>query len=113
MKKSIINLGLAAVVILLCMMLFFVGNYVMFLIFYVFNFVILLCYILSLNVEPGKKAFQILLCAAVLAAQIVFSVLVIRPLETEGELGMFRQFVSTAFLFVPYLVRKVLFDGKG
>lgn len=106
MKKRMIPMGLLFIMILLmCAALFWNGNYVVYILSYVFSFTSLFCYAVFSATTIWEKIAQTIVYALIMAVQILFAVLVIRP-SGNDELC---RLLGTVFLFTPFLVRQIFF----
>lgn len=106
MKKRVFTMGLLLLIVfLMCAVLFLYGNYIVYILSYVFCFAFLLCYAAFSASGIREKIAQIILYALIMALQILFAVLVIR-LSGNEELC---RLLGVAFLFTPFLVRQIFF----
>lgn len=104
MKKRNFSIGLLFIIIFLtCAVLFLKGNYVVYLISYVFSFAFLFCYTIFSSSGVGVKAARIIVYALIMTAQILFAVLVIRP-SGDDELC---RLLGAFFLLTPFLVKQI------
>lgn len=106
MKKRIFPMGLLLMIVfLMCTVLFWNGNYVVYILSYVFSFTFLFCYAIFSATTILEKIAQTIVYALIMAAQILFAVLVIRP-SGNDELC---RLLGVVFLFTPFLVRQIFF----
>lgn len=107
MKYRMLSWGLLAISALIGAALYENGNYVVYILTYVFSFVLLLCHTVFSAGSIREKAAQALIYALILAAQIVFAALVVRPVADVGQhLDPYRLSGVLAAL-VPFLVRRI------
>ncbi len=104
MKRSILSRGLLlAVILLMGAALYGNGNYIFYMLTYIFIFLFLL-FSMVRTASPGKEKFiQAILYALILAAQILFAVLVMRPAAPSGQLFDFYYLLGVLIIFVPFL----------
>lgn len=106
MKKRMIPMGLLFIMILLmCAALFLNGNYVVYILSYIFSFTFLFCYAVFSATTIWEKIAQTIVYALIMAVQILFAVLVIRP-SGNDELC---RLLGAVFLFTPFLIRQIFF----
>lgn len=111
MKGKFFSILMAAVILAACTALFWGGSYVAFILAYVFAFGLVLCYAGFSTTAAGEKAKQGLIFALIMAAQILFAVLVLRTLM-EGDMTDYNlgRLAGVALVFVPFLVRRCVFQ---
>lgn len=106
MKKRIFPMGLLSIIVfLMCVVLFLNGNYVVYILTYVFGFTFLFCYAVFSPSVIWEKIAQIIVYALIMTAQILFAVLIIRTSEND-ELS---RLLGAVFLFTPFPVRQIFF----
>lgn len=106
MKHHVLPMGLLlAVIAFTGIALYWNGNYVVYILAYVFSAVLLLCYALFSASSMAEKAAQAVMYALILAAQIVFAVLVVRPAAGSGEAFDLYRLPGVLLILVPFLVR--------
>lgn len=107
MKQRIFWIGLLLVVTaLFCAALYWNGDYIIYILTYAFAFAFLLCYTIFDTSGIGEKIGQTTVYALILAAQILFAVLVMRPASGAEALGLYR-LLGVLVIFVPFLVRQI------
>lgn len=110
MKQKFFSAFLFGIILLACIALFFGGNYVVYLLAYVFSFVFLLCYTVFSASRIIEKIVQGLVYALIMAAQIVLDVLVIRTLlEENREVCSLGKLLGILLIFIPFFVRQSFF----
>lgn len=115
MKEKLLFVMMVGIILLACAALFWGGSYAAFLLAYVFAFGFLFCCTAFSAASALEKVKQLLVYALIMAAQIVFAVLILRTLleggMTDGRLG---KLAGAALIFVPFLVRRCVFqNGSG
>lgn len=110
MKHRILPMGLLlAIIILICTALYWNGDYVVYMLTYIFAFVFLLCYAAFAASTITEKIAQVMVYALILAAQILFSVLVMRPTFGTGQLFVLYRMLGVLIIFAPFLIRQIWF----
>lgn len=110
MKQRIFSTGLLLMIAVLTgAALYRSGNYVVYMLAYIFSFVFLLCLTAFEGDALQKKAARIAVYAVILAAQILFAALVVRPLCGAGQLPELYRLLSVLIILVPFLLRQVFF----
>lgn len=108
MKKDIILKGLlAAILALLCVVLYWNGDYVVYMLTYIFSFAVLLCYTIAASSGIMKKVIQSVMYALILAAQILYAVFVVRPVDGMAQAFALYRLLGVLLLFVPFLIRQL------
>lgn len=108
MKRRILPMGLLlAIIILSGTALYWNGNYVVYMLTYIFSFVFLLCYTVFETSAIPKKIVQVIVYALISAAQILFAVLVIRPVAATEQFFDLYRLLGVLIVFVPFLVRQL------
>lgn len=113
MKQKFFSVGALAVILLACAALLFSGNYVVYLLAYIFSFVFLLCFTVFSASTLLEKAVQTFIYALIMASQIVFDALVLRTL-LESNLGscILGKLLGIVLIFIPFLVRQFFFISQ-
>lgn len=113
MKRKLFSVCAFAIILLACTALFFGGDYVVYILAYIFSFVFLLCYTVFAASTILEKIVQTLTYALILAAQIVFNVLVLRNL-LDGNIETYSlgKFLGIALIFIPFFVKQLFFIGQ-
>lgn len=109
MKQKIFSICAAAIILLACTALLFSsdGNYAVYILAYVFSFAFLLCYTVFTDSSILEKIAQGLIYALIMAAQIVFDVLVLRDfLESNDETSRLGKLIGILIIFIPFLIQK-------
>lgn len=110
MKHRILPMSLLlAIIVLICTALYWNGDYVVYMLTYIFAFVFLLCYAAFAASTITEKIAQVMVYALILAAQILFSVLVMRPTFGTGQLFVLYRLLGVLIVFAPFLIRQVWF----
>lgn len=106
MKARIFQMGLlAATMALIGAALYRNGSYVVYMLTYIFFFVFLLCSTVPAASATRKKVVQVIVYALILAAQILFAVLIIRP-ASDIEQGVDLCRLSGVMItLVPFLIK--------
>lgn len=106
MKKRILPMGfLLMIIFLMCAVLFRNGNYVVYILSYVFCFILLLCHTVLLAADIREKIARTIVYALIMTAQILFAVLLIKQ-SGNDELC---RLLGVIFLFAPFLVGQIFF----
>lgn len=107
MKQKFFSVCVFIIILLASTALFFSGDYVVYILAYIFSFVFLLCYTVLMDSSILEKIVQTIIYALIMAAQIVFDVLVLRAL-LEGNAESYRigKLTGILLIFVPFLVKK-------
>lgn len=110
MKHRIFSMSLMlAMIALIGVVLYWNGNYVVYMLAYIFSCVFLLCYAIFAASTILEKIVQVIIYALVLAAQILFAVLVIRPADsTELYFHLYR-LLGVLIILAPFLTRQICF----
>ncbi len=110
MKRRILPAGLLLIIVVLIgAVLYGNGNYVVYMLTYIFSFVFLLCFAVFAASTVLEKIVQTVVYALILAAQILFAVLVMRPADgTEQFFDLYR-LLGVLIVLVPFLIRQVCF----
>ncbi len=110
MKQKLFSILTLGIILLACTALYFSGNYVIFILAYVFAFVFLLCYaVFSASTIPEKIA-QIIVYALIMVSQILFDTLVIRKLQTEYDtISRLGSLIGILLIFIPFFVKQLFF----
>lgn len=108
MKQRILPLGLLLAV-LACTgaALYGNGSYVVYILTYVFSFALLLCDAVFAASSAPEKLVRAIVYALLLAAQIVFAVLVVRPAGGAGPVFDPYRLSGVLVTLVPFLVRQI------
>ena len=113
MKQKIFSLCTFVIILLACTALFFSGDYVVYILAYIFSFIFLLCYTVFTASTILEKIVQTIIYGLIMAAQIVFDVLVIRILlEGNPETCILGKFLGIVLIFIPFLVKQLFFIGQ-
>ena len=113
MKQKIFSLCTFVIILLACTALFFSGYYVVYILAYIFSFIFLLCYTVFTASTILEKIVQTIIYGLIMAAQIVFDVLVIRILlEGNPETCILGKFLGIVLIFIPFLVKQLFFIGQ-
>lgn len=108
MKQKFFSLCILAIILSACIALFFGGDYVVYILAYIFSFTFLFCYTVFGVLAISEKLVRTLIYALILAAQIVFDVLVLRGLlEGNGETYCLGQLIGILLIFIPFLVKQL------
>lgn len=103
MKQKIFFLCTFAIILLACTALLFSGDYVVYFLAYIFSFVFLLCYTVFADLTILEKIVQTFMYALIMAAQIVFDVLVLRDLlESDNEALRLGKLIGIMLIFIPF-----------
>lgn len=106
MKKNIFPVGLLILIaFLMSVVLFLNGNYVVYILSYVFCFTFLFCHAVFSASTIGEKIAQIIVYALILASQILFAVLVVEPSKNQELCRL----MGVIILFAPFLIRQIFF----
>lgn len=109
MKKQLFgNTSLFIILMLLCAALYVHGDYVSYILSYVFVFIFFMCYIIFMHLTTWEKATQITIYALILAAQVLFAILFIHADEDYIVMELYR-FLGSAFLLAAFPVRQIVF----
>lgn len=109
MKQRIFPSGLLlAIIVLVNAALYWNGNYVVYILTYAFSFVFLLCYTIFSASAILEKVSQVIVYALVLAAQILFAVLVMRFSDGGGQSFDLTHLAGVLIVFVPFLIKRLL-----
>lgn len=113
MKQKLFSVCTFVIILLACSALFFSGDYVVYILAYIFSFVFLLCYTIFAASTILEKIVQTLLYALIMAAQIVFDVLVLRSLlEGNADTYNLGKLLGIVIIFIPFLVKQLFFIGQ-
>lgn len=108
MKRHIFSMTLLlAIIALICAVLYWNGDYVVYMLTYIFSFLFLFCYVIFTASAIMEKIVQGIVYALILAAQILFAVLVIRPAAGTGQAFVLYRLLGVLIIFVPFLVRQI------
>lgn len=110
MKRKLFTILTFAIVLLACAALFWGGNYVVFILAYVFSFVFLLCYaVFSASTIPEKIA-QVIVYALIMVSQILFDIFVIRTLLKESDMVCsMGKLLGILLIFIPVFMKQIFF----
>lgn len=113
MKRKLFSVCAFAIILLVCTALFFSGDYVVYILAYIFSFVFLLCYTIFAASTILEKIVQTFIYALIMAAQIVFDVLVLRTL-LEGNIETYGlgKLLGIVLIFIPFFVKQLFFIGQ-
>lgn len=110
MKRRILPMGvLLGIIVLIGVALYWNGNYVVYMLTYIFSFLFLLCYAIFAASTILEKIVQVIVYALVLTVQILFAVLIIRPVDSNGLLFDLYRLLGVLMVLTPFLVRQVCF----
>lgn len=110
MKRRILPLGLLwAITVLTGAALYWGGNYIVYMLTYIFSFVFLLCYTIFTASPILEKIVQAIVYALVLAAQILFAALIMRPADPYSPLFDLYRLLGVLIVLTPFLVRQQFF----
>lgn len=110
MKQKLFPAFTWGIILLACIVLYLGGNYVVYILAYVFSFVFLLCYTVFSASRIIEKIVQGMVYALILAAQIVLDTLVIRTLlEENREICGLGKLLGILLIFIPFFVRQSFF----
>lgn len=104
MKHRILSLVLLAIAVLISVALYYSGNYVIYMLTYIFSFVFLLCGTIYAAPSIPEKILKSIVHALILAAQILLAVLVIRPASITGQFLALYRLMGVLVIFVPFAV---------
>lgn len=104
--KRLNELSKLVLLLLFMLALYWGGNYVAYMLTYIFSFVFLCCHVCICHTPLSKKCLQILLQAVILAAQILTDILIIRPLTDMNGISSFVHVLAVAITLVPFLLRQ-------
>jgi len=93
---------------MLCIALYVHGDYVSYILAYVFVFIFFLCYIIFIPSTHWEKATQITIYALILAAQILFAILFIHSDEDYVVMALYR-LLGSVLLLSAFPVRQIVF----
>lgn len=110
MKKKILTIFTFLIVLSACAALFWSGNYVVFILAYVFSFVFLLCYAVFSASTILEKIVQVIVYALIMVSQILFNIFVIRTLLKESSVVCsLGKLLGILLFFIPLLVKQIFF----
>lgn len=110
MKQRILSMGLLLAVIALAgIALYWDGNYVVYMLAYIFSFVFLLCGTVLAASATREKIVQVIVYALILAAQILFAALMMRPAGDDGQQFALYRLLGVLLVLVPFFVRQGCF----
>lgn len=113
MKRKLFSICAFAILLLACSALFFSGDYVVYILAYIFSFVFLFCYTVFAASTILEKIAQTFIYALIMAAQIVFDVLVLRALlEGNTEADRLGKLLGIVMIFIPFLIKPLFFIGQ-
>lgn len=104
MKRCTLPAELLAILALIGAVLYWNGNYIVYMLAYIFSFLFLLCYVVFAASAIREKIAQGILYALILAAQILFAVLVMRPADGTGYLFDLYRLSGVLIVLIPFLV---------
>lgn len=108
MKRRIFPAGLLlAITVLFCAALYWNGDYVVYMLTYIFSFAFLLCYTILTCSAIKETVIQIIIYTLILAAQILFSVLVIRSVAGTWQNIALCRLLGVLIIFLPFLIRQI------
>lgn len=108
MKRQLLYLGLLSVILVLaCAALCWSGNYVVYLLAYIFTFLFLLCRTIFSPSAFLEKLAQGLVYGLILAAQILFAVLILRPAAQIAPVFFLHRVLGVLIIFLPVLVCQI------
>lgn len=108
MKTGILPKGLLLILTGLAgAALYWSGSYVVYILAYSFSFVFLLCYTVFAPSAIGIKIVQGIVYALILAAQVLFAVLVMRPASGGGQLFALCRLLGVLMILVPFLIKRL------
>lgn len=107
MKRCVLPVGLLAIAVLTGAALYWSGNYIVYMLAYTFSFVFLLCDAIFTVSSIPEKIMRAVVYALILAAQILFVVLVMRPVASSEPLFDLYRLVGVLIIPVPFLVRRL------
>lgn len=110
MKRRVLPAGLLLIIVVLIgAALYGNGDYIVYMLTYIFSFVFLFCLTVFAASAVLEKIVQTIVYALVLAAQILFAVLVMRPADgTEQLLDLYR-LLGVLIVPAPFLIRQICF----
>lgn len=110
MKRRVLPAGVLLIIVVLAgAVLYENGNYIVYILTYIFSFVFLLCLTVFAASAILEKIVQTIVYALILAAQILFAVLIMRPADgTEQFFDLYR-LLGVLIVLAPFLVRQVCF----
>lgn len=110
MTKKFLSMLMSAIIFLACIALFWSGNYVIYIVAYVFSFIFLLCYTVFSASNIFEKVIQTLVYALIMVVQILFDTLVIRTLlEEDTAIFSIGKLLGILLIFLPLLVKQLFF----
>lgn len=108
MKRDMFSAGLLwAAAALMGTVLYWNGNYVVCMLTYIFSFGFLLCCVVLAASAIPEKILQVIVYALILAAQILFAVLVMRPAAGVGQFFAVYRLLAVLIVLVPFLVKRI------
>lgn len=109
MKKRIFSMGMLQIVFRMCMALYWNGNYVVYMLTYIFGFVLILCHVIFSAATIWEKIAQTSVYSLIMAIQILFAIFVIRPSDNEGVIFDLCRLLGVAFLLASYWAGQIFF----
>lgn len=107
MNRRILPMGLLFIITALTgTVLYWSGNYIVFMLAYIFSAVFLWCRTAFAPFPIAEKLARITLSGIVLAAQILFAVLVMRPAAGSGQPFVLCRLLGILIVFSPLLIQK-------
>lgn len=104
MKQKLFSVCVCIILLFACIALFFSGNYIVYLLAYIFSFVFLLFHTAAADSALSEKIVRTLIYACIMAAQIVFDVLVLRTLLECSDTYRFGNLLGILLIFIPFLL---------
>ncbi len=110
MKRNFFSILTFVIILLACTALFFCGNYVVFILAYVFSFVFLLCYAVFSASTILEKIAQVIVYALIMVSQILFDVFVVRTMLKESDtVCSLGKLLGILLIFIPFFMKQILF----
>ncbi len=110
MKRRVLPAGLLLIIVILIgVALYGSGNDIVYMFSYIFSFVFLLCLTVFAASTVLEKIEQTIVYALILAAQILFAVLVMHPANGTEQLFDLYRLLGVLIVLAPFLIRHVCF----
>jgi len=112
MLQKMGRLPLLFLVLLVVFSCIYAGNYVVYILFYIFSFVIITVKNVIKNGDWVSRIYLLFILAAVMVIQLVFAVLVIFDPEQSEIQYFIGKILGTAFIFIPFIIEPYLVVKK-
>ena len=110
MSQKIFTIITLFILFLCCAALFLSGDYVVFILAYIFSFAFLFCYVVFSVSTIFEKIAQATVYALIMVSQILFDVFVIYPLLNEGTpICFLGNLLGLLLIFIPFYVKQIFF----